>query len=360
MKFRLLCPVIIAVMLLLGTLNAFAQMEIQRNFTYNQGDGSVDVLRDGQLVTRYIYKDTPRPYFYPLLTPGGLAITRNYPMQKAPAEPTDHPHHRSFWLGYGDVNGIDFWTEGPKSGKIVQTSIDFKPISPGYWGIHTSNDWIGPDGKKVCQDERNTIFLSCKYGTLVSSLIRITAISRDITLNDTKEGFFAIRLAPSMALKGGKGHILNSEGDKDAAAWGKRARWVDYTGEVNGKPCGVTMFDAPDNYGYPTYWHARDYGLLAANPFGGATFTNDQKNDSSRTVGYRKSILLRYVTLIHDGKLDSKTIDSIADSVVSRPAPPEEDRGNGMHRMGSDRPKPAEPEQAKPAENKQLKPATDE
>jgi len=310
----------VAAALVLCAAQAFAEPPgFQRNFTYKKSNGAVDIILGKQVVARYVYKDTPKPYIYPLLSQLAIPVTRNYPMRTVAGEPTDHPHHRSFWIGFGDVNGVDFWSETDKSGKIVQTSLDFDPIAPGYWSIHTKNNWIGPDGKNICDDDRKTAFYSCSYGTLIASAITLNATKHKIKINDTKEGFFALRLAPSMALKGGTGHILNSEGDKDAAAWGKRARWIDYTGEVNGQTCGITIFDSPHNYGYPTYWHARDYGLLAANPFGGKAFTNDPKNDSSLTVPYTGSIRLSYVVLIHDGLLDAATLDALADNIAGRP-----------------------------------------
>lgn len=294
-----------------------------RDFAYKQRDGAVDILKGKTVVASYVYKDTPRPYIYPLLSPAGIQVTRNYPMKTVEGEPTDHPHHRSMWIGFGDVNGTDFWADGEKSGKIVQTSIDFKPITVGpYWAIHTTNDWITHDGKKMCTDERYNAFYSCDYGTLIVTMIKISASEGPIKFNDSKEGFAAIRLAPSLALKDGTGHILNSEGDKDADAWGKRAKWVDYTGQVDGKTVGVTMFDAHTNYGYPTYWHARDYGLLAANPFGAKAFTGDATKESPLSLKRGDSVVFRYVTLIHDGAIDAQTLDALAENVAGSPKKP--------------------------------------
>ncbi len=174
----------------------------------------------------------------------------------------------------------------------------------------------------MCEDERYTAFYSCDYGTLIVETIKITASPGPIKFGDTKEGFAAIRMAPSLALKGGTGHILNSEGDKDDKAWGKRAKWVDYTGQMNGKTVGVTMFDAHTNYGYPTYWHARDYGLLAANPFGGKAFTGDAKNEAPLEVKMGDSVRFRYITLIHDGAIDAATLNALADEVAGSPKKP--------------------------------------
>ena len=281
------------------------------------------MLKDGKVVARYIYKDTPKPYVYPILSPAGLAVTRNYPMKKVEGEPTDHPHHRSMWFAFGDVNGTDFWLEGEKAGKMVQKSIDFEPITVSpYWSIHTTNDWLLPDGRKLASDERKAAFYSCKHGLLIVSTIKINASVCGLKFGDSKEGFFAVRLAPSLTLNNGKGHILNSAGDKDGEAWGKRARWVDYTGEIDGKVVGVAVFDSTANYGYPTYWHARDYGLLAANPFGGKAFTGDEKNASPMTLKYTEKASFVYITLIHDGKLTKETLDTLANEVGGTPPKP--------------------------------------
>lgn len=327
-----------------GAVCAVAEPEgFAKDFTYKQTDGAVDVMKAKQVVARYVYKDTPKPYVYPLLSPAGLAVTRNYPMKTVAGEPTDHPHHRSMWLGFGDVNGVDFWGETPKSGKMVQKTIAFDPISVGpYWSIHTTNDWIMPDGRKLASDERKVAFYSCKYGMFVVTTVKLIASVCDLKFGDSKEGFFGVRLAPSLTLKDGKGHILNSEGDTDAKAWGKRARWIDYTGEVNGKVVGVAMFDSTGNYGYPTYWHARDYGLLAANPFGGKAFTGDEKKEAPLSLVFTDSATLVYITLIHDGKLDEKTLNKLADEVGgSVPKPKATDSGE-QPTKGTANPQPGE------------------
>ena len=291
---------------------------LKRDLTYKAGEGFVEVLKGNLAVARYVYKDTPKPYIYPILAPDGPEVTRAFPMKEVPGEATDHPHHRSFWIGFGDVNGVDFWAEGEKTGKIVQKKLEFDSQSPGHWNIHTTNEWVGPDGKALCFEDRRYSFLSCDYGLLISTSITLAAARGDVKLGGTKEGFLAFRVAQGMQLKDGKGHILNSEGRKDADCWGKRARWCDYTGEVAGKTVGITIFDLPSNYGYPTYWHVRDYGLFAANPFGGKDFTGDEKKDSALTITRGKPVRLIYIALIHTGALDAQKLDMIADEVVGK------------------------------------------
>jgi len=74
----------------------------------------------------------------------------------------------------------------------------------------------------------------------------------------------------------GTGTIINAEGVKNTAAWGKRSTWVDYHGPKDGKVYGVAIFDHPSNPRHPTWWHVRDYALFAANPFGKHDFREPQ------------------------------------------------------------------------------------
>ena len=64
--------------------------------------------------TTYVFgdPDASRPYFHPLIGPGGAAMTRGFPMRALPGETTDHPHHRSLWAAFGEVNGSDNWGDG--------------------------------------------------------------------------------------------------------------------------------------------------------------------------------------------------------------------------------------------------------
>lgn len=318
MKTKALSILIIGMLLSVCAVSAYADLPgLKLNFTCKKVDGAVEVYRDGKLYTKYTYKDTTLPYLYPLLSPSGIPVTREYPMKSVPQDQQDHPHHRSMWVGLENVNGSDFWTDGDKSGKIVNSSLDFDGV-PGYWAIHTVNNWIGKDGKTIATENRRITFLSCDYGVVISTRIDLKAEQNELSLGGTKDGFFAIRLAPGLQLKGGTGHILNSQGDTDAICWGKRANWCDYTGKIDDKTVGITIFDSPLNYGHPTYWHARDYGLLAANPFGGKDFTNNPDNDSTLAIGSNETVSFVYSVLIHDGKLDKATLNTICDDVVGR------------------------------------------
>ncbi len=89
------------------------------------------------------------------------------------------------------------------------------------------------------------------------------------------------------------GEYTSSEGLKGDAVWGTRGRWTMLTGTVESEPVTLVMLDHPSNPGFPTYWHARGYGLFAANPMGEKVFTDGKKElnvtiePASRSVPHR-------------------------------------------------------------------------
>lgn len=271
--------------------------------------GKLRIEVGGKLFTEYHYatydgNEVPRPFFYPILGPEGLPMTRNWPMKEAPDEAQDHPHHRSLWYAHGDINGHDFWAEGAKSGKTAHAKFTEIKSGSDVGVIRSENKLVARDGTVVCTDSRTMRIYNRENDRLLDFEITIHASHGAITLGDTKEGSMAIRLAPTMRLKGkvGQGHIVNSEGVRDGETWGKRAKWCDYYGPVQGKTVGVAIFDHPSNPRHPTWWHVRDYGLFAANPFG----IHDFERLSDRTKGNLivpegHSVTFRYRFYFHEG-----------------------------------------------------------
>jgi hypothetical protein len=82
--------------------------------------------------------------------------------------------------------------------------------------------------------------------------------------------------------------------------WGKRSNWVDYTAELDGEKLGVAIFDSPKNPRHPTYWHARDYGLFALNPFGQKSFDSTQP-ESKWQLPKGQKITFHWRVVIHPG-----------------------------------------------------------
>jgi sugar phosphate isomerase/epimerase len=263
----------------------------------------IRIEADGKLFTEYNFKDVPRPYFYPVIGPTGDCITRHWPMKEVENEDRDHIHHRSLWFAHGDVNGVDFWGEGNKSGKIVHDKFVQVVSGPEVGIIQSQNKWVAADGKVICTDTRTHRFYNRPDGQIMDFDVTIHASNGDVTLGDTKEGSMAIRLAATMQVEGkvGQGHIVNSEGLRDKETWGKRATWCDCYGPVNGQVVGVAIFDHPQNPKHPVWWHVRTYGLFAANPFGVHDFEGKPAGTGNIVIPAGQSLTFKYRFYFHKG-----------------------------------------------------------
>ena len=284
---------------------------------------------NGKLFTEYFFKDTTRPYLYPILGPGDLPMTRNWPMKDTPGEAKDHKHHRSLWFAHGSVNGHDFWSEDKNFGKTVHDRFTEVKSGKDFGVIASQNKWVTADGKQVCTDERTIrIYNRPANERMLDFEITLRASDGELTLGDTKEGTMALRLAETMRLAPNKdnvgkptGHIVNSEGVRDGETWGKPAKWCEYHGPVEGKTVGVAIFDHPQNPRHPTWWHVRDYGLFAANPFGKHDFEKlPDKTAGNLVVPAGKSITFRYRFYFHEGdEQQAKVAEHYAEYLKSAP-----------------------------------------
>jgi sugar phosphate isomerase/epimerase len=270
----------------------------------------VKVEINGQLFTEYNFKDVPLPYFYPVIGPTGVNITRHWPMKEAQDEPRDHPHHRSLWFTHGAVNGVDFWTGGAQAGKIVHDKLIKVSSGRDVGIVQSQNKWVASGGKVICTDTRTYRFYQRPDCQMMDFEVTIHASDGDVTFGDTKEGSMAIRLAPTLQVEGkvAKGHIVNGEGQRDGDAWGKRAAWCDYYGPLDGQAVGVAIFDHPQNPRHPTWWHVRTYGLFAANPFGVHDFEKKPDGTGNLTVKAGDSVTFRYRFYFHKGDCEQAKV----------------------------------------------------
>lgn len=275
-------------------------------FSLEQDEQGITVNLDGKLFTRYLIKSGAKPILFPVVGPTGKEVTRGYPMRKAiPGEREDHQHHRSFWFTHGDVNGVSFWHETEGHGNIVHREFLRSEAKDGRAVIASSNDWLGPDGKKICEDQRTLTFGADGDARWIDFDITLKATEGKVKFGDTKEGSFGVRVAGTMktdqpkGMTGGK--IVTSEGLVDRQAWGTAAAWVDYSGPVDGETVGLAILNHPSSFRYPTYWHVRTYGLFAANPFGLHDFKGSKEIDGSYTLNRGEHFTLRYRVLLHPG-----------------------------------------------------------
>jgi hypothetical protein len=192
--------------------------------------------------------------------------------------------------------------------------------------ITTRNKWVAKDGTVVLRDERTLRFYNRPDGRVLDYDVTLKASEGEVTFGDDKDGMMAIRVAETMRVlkftakgekaQAGDGHIVLStgvrdngesavaakEGKREAVTWGKRAEWCDYYGPVDGKTVGVAIFDHPGNPRHPTWWHVRDYGLFAANPFGQHYFESlPDKSAGNLVVSAGQTVTFRYRFYFHAG-----------------------------------------------------------
>jgi hypothetical protein len=245
--------------------------------------GRFDFFVGDELVTRYYTgSDLAKPYFWPLNAPGAVPVTRGWPMEKGlPKETTDHVHQKSGWFCHGDVipegvttipssdksvKGVDTWSETRGHGRIVCVSNE--KISDS--ALQTRNVWQDAAGTKFLEETRVISLQAAGPGRLLVLDINLDASICPITFGDTKEGAIGVRVNDQIRLtaKGPHSNLVDADGKSgETDVWGMFSNWCDYSGEVDGKLVGIAIFDATTNKPRAC-WHARAYGLMAANPFG--------------------------------------------------------------------------------------------
>lgn len=273
---------------------------------FAQSPDKIEIEIDGKpFSTFYIAGEAPKPYLAPLRSADGLVVTRRFPMEKIEGETKDHPHHRGLWFTHGDVNKIDFWMNEPgnkgRHGLVKLEKVQQLKGGKKQGTIRASFTWLSDTGTPLLREDRLMTFYAGSPNRVMDFDVTFTALDK-ATFGDTKEGFFAIRLRDELRELKGTGQMINAEGKTGMKqVWGKSSPWVDYSGTLEGKKIGVAIFDHPQSFRYPTYWHARDYGLFAANPFGLHDFYNDKTKDGSHTLEKGQSIRFKYRVVIHPG-----------------------------------------------------------
>lgn len=248
------------------------------DFTLQQVEGGVSITVGEKPFAEYIYRDKniPRPHFRDVYAPNGIQVTRNYP----PIEGVDRPDHATYhpgvWLTFGDISGADFWRN-----RAQTKHIEFvrKPYTQsGVSGFTVRNHYLsGEDKALVCEELCRYTFRNVRGGYLVVWDSEFSSKERDFYFGDQEEMGLGIRVATPISVEE-SGEILSSDGKKnEKEVWGQQADWCDYHGVMDGWETGVTLLASPDNF-RRSWFHARDYGLLVANPFGRNAFTDGDKS----------------------------------------------------------------------------------
>lgn len=291
----------------------------------------IDVNIDSKLFTTFCYADTiEKPFLFPIYASNGFSITRGFPLNPQPNDPTDHPHHIGLWFNYENVNGLDFWnnsyaidSEKKKNYGWIHVQKILSTKSGKLASIEYAANWTDQQKKVLLEEITDLNFSTNGSNRIIDRFTKLIA-KEDISLNDSKDGLLGLRVAHELELpitetkayKDGKGNTtyvqatrdssvtgnyITSDGKQGDAAWGTRGIWCMLYGKLGGDSISIVIIDHPKNPGYPTYWHARNYGLFAANPLGQKIFSNG-KTALNFKLHKGQSVIFRYRIVIASGR----------------------------------------------------------
>ena len=298
-------------------------------FLEDQANQKVDIYFGASLFTSYHYtEDYYKPFLYPLITASGKTLTRGFPIDPFPGERVDHPHHVGHWLNYGNVNGFDFWNHSDaiplekkdQYGTVFNKSVQ---LDQNKAALNVVAQWKSPDGTILIEEQTKFIFSEVGNNRIIDRETTLIAKTK-VRLKDNKEGFFAVRVTRALehpskkpeifidangipsevkALnnEGVTGLYLSSEGITGESVWGTRAEWVALNGVIDQENVSITVYDHPENIGYPTYWHARGYGLFAANPLGQKIFSKGAQ-ELNASIEKNNSLTFKYRLVVSNGE----------------------------------------------------------
>lgn len=298
--------------LLAAFLFAFA-VDAQHGFQLKEDKllKKVEVWYNDRMLTAYCYFDTlEKPILYPVKTLDGSTITRGYPIASRAGEWTDHPHQVGVWFTHERVNGIDFWNNSfaiPESRKEHYGTIRHRKIlsmksSADRAVLRTLSEWVDYKETVLLQEETVFTFSVAGNAFIIERVATLVPRVPEVTFEDIKDALLGIRVARELEMPsaqkrsdrfiGEQGKVTtleemqkaevtglyrNEEGLTGDDVWGKRSRWVCLNGKINNQPVSIAIVDHPRNPGYPSFWHARGYGLFAANPLGKKIFTEGRE-----------------------------------------------------------------------------------
>lgn len=286
---------------------------------FKKHENRIDVSIAGKPFTTYYFlPNVAKPYLMPLRTASGVVVTRDFPVENDvsagdPKASSFEPHQRPLYWGHGNIDGLDFWQEEvfdhyyTDHGHQAYGHAKFLNVKTDAETIVADFSLRDASEREIAQERQVFRFGGEGAIRIVDCEFALTATTGPIVFGDTKEGSFGIRLAKELSVPGvAMTNSAGGQGEKEI--WGRPADWVSYEGKVGGAHVTVAVFDHPSSFRHPTTWHARSYGLFAANPFGWREFTRDADKDGSWTVNEGRKITFKYRVLIADGQLSREEI----------------------------------------------------
>lgn len=309
----------------------------------------VEIFIGQEPFTSFLYPDTlEKPVLYPIHAANGAVVTRGFPLKTVSGDPTDHPHHLGLWFNFENVNGLDFWNNsyaipaGKKSGYgWIKTDSILQATSGAKGVLSYHANWTNQKNSILLEEITKFEFSGNNHQRIID---RTTVLKADtlVTFTDAKDGLLGLRLTHALQIpanedqkftddkgnvttvKGGtdktaNGNYLTSEGKQGNDAWSTRGVWCKVYGKIGKDSVSIAIIDHPGNLNYPTFWHARGYGLFAANPLGEKIFTNG-KSEKNLTLKKEDSVTFRYRILIdnNDKTISPQELNKQADEFAKK------------------------------------------
>ena len=288
-----------AVALLFATLfDSLAVAEdASPNVAFRKENTRLVITVNDKPIATYVYSDStiPRPYFAHVKTLDGVQVTRNHPPIAGKDREDHDTMHPGIWIAFGDLDGSDFWRN---KAKIVHIAFPHEPRGGrGTGEFVEEKHYLRGDGTVVCKE-----LFRCSIQTRNDGYLLIC----DSTFNGDAEFYFGdqeemglgLRVATAISELNG-GRLRDSNGQQGAnRIWSQAAAWCDYGGVVGSQQIGMTLLCHPGNF-RESWMHARDYGFLAANPFGRQSMNKGPRSKIVVKVG--EALRLRYAVWVRHG-----------------------------------------------------------
>ncbi len=342
-SFAVEWPLAAGLMLAAGAFAAAPKKGVQ--VVPDQAQRRVDITIDGQPFTSYIWPATlKKPVLYPIIDSDGVTLTRGFPPR--PGERVDHPHHVGLWFNYARVNNFDFWNNSEaikpenhaKMGTIKFEKLLSSRGGPKQGELTAMSTWIDGKDHPILEETTEFVFSGGKSARVIDRIATLKALDH-VVFEDEKDGMLGLRVASWLesptaegavykdsrgvetktanASPDATGEYLTSEGVKGDAAWSTRGRWCSLTGHKDGHTVTIAIFDQPKNPGYPTTWHARGYGLFAANPLGISVF-NKKEPAMNFTLEKGQTATFRYRIVFYTHAATPEELNREADAFAAQ------------------------------------------
>jgi hypothetical protein len=265
-------------------------------------------------------------FLHPLATPAGLVVTDDFS--------PEHPHQHGIFFAWvnttRDGRHVDFWNQKERTGRVGHLAGDqgptfsSGPVAAVFYARLGHDDLTAPGGPEPALEETWHVVVHDVPGVVVIDFESVQSCvgAKPLKINKYHYGGFGVRgsrqwsdpkvegNAPPDPARSGRSDFLTSEGKHRADGNHTRPRWVDFSGEVDGRVGGLAVLDHPGNFRYPQPVRLHPnmpYFCFAPMVLGEFEIVPGEPYTS------------RYRLIVHDGPPDPAVIERLWDDYADPP-----------------------------------------